>query len=72
METGFTYENKVGKALLAIPLGGIWEFMSKVAPERRDVFIETVKYYMRMDFGTMDGWILEFNGDYTKIKKIRK
>ncbi len=72
MAKEFEYEDKVGKAMLAIPLNGIFDLTKNVAPERMARFIETVKYYIDHEWGWGDGWELEFNNDYTKIKKLRR
>lgn len=66
------YENKVGRAILYLPMGGIFDLTKNVAPERMGKFIETVKYYIDMDFGKTDGWEMEFNSTYTKLKKIKR
>jgi hypothetical protein len=63
-----TYEDRVGMAMLALPEGGVFELVANVKPETREKFIEIIKFYIDRNLGAPD-WELEFNTDYTKIKK---
>jgi len=64
-----TYEDKVGTALLDLPLEQHFVISEKVKPENREKFIQVVKEYIDNNFGNNENWQLEFNGDYTKIRK---
>jgi hypothetical protein len=50
--------------------GEEFNIIEKVAPERRDKFIEVVKGYI--DHYCSDLTEIEFNNEYTKIKKYLK
>ena len=64
------YELKVWGLLNIIKVGDEFNIIEKVAPERRQKFIEIVKGYI--DHESNDGTYIEFNNEYTKIKKYLK
>jgi len=61
------YELKVWGLLVSMQAGEEFNIIEKVAPERRDKFIEVVKGYI--DHDCSDNTYIEFNNEYTKIKK---
>jgi len=61
------YELKVWGLLVSMQVGEEFNIIEKVAPERREKFIEVVKDYM--DHYCSDNTYIEFNNEYTKIKK---
>lgn len=65
-----TYEDKIGSMLLALPIDGVFEIKKKVKTENREKFISAIKSYIDRDFGKQDGYEIEFNTNYTKIRKI--
>lgn len=67
-----TYEDKIGSMLLALPLYGIFEIEKNVKPENRERFIEVVKSYIDRNMGKDEGWEIEFNTEYKKIRKINR
>lgn len=64
------YELKVWGLLNIIEVGDEFNIIEKVAPERRQKFIEIVKNYI--DHDCSDLTYIEFNNEYTKIKKYLK
>lgn len=64
------YADKIGNTLLEMPLGCIFDIASKVRIENREKFINIVKTYIDYGFGNPD-WKLEFNSDYSRIKKVQ-
>lgn len=64
------YELKVWGLLTSLPLGDEFNILKKVAPERRQKFIEIVQNYI--DHESSDDTYIEFNAEYTKIKKYLK
>ena len=64
------YEIKVWGLLNIIEVGDEFNIIEKVAPERRQKFIEIVKNYI--DHESRDETYIEFNNEYTKIKKYLK
>jgi hypothetical protein len=53
-----------------IEVGAEFNIIEKVAPERRQKFIEIVKGYI--DHDCSDDTYIEFNNEYKKIKKYLK
>ena len=64
------YKAKVWGLLNIIEVGAEFNIIEKVAPERRQKFIEIVKGYI--DHDCSDDTYIEFNNEYTKIKKYLK
>ena len=64
------YELKVWGLLNIIEVGIDFNIIEKVAPERRQKFIEIVKSYI--DHESSDNTYIELNNEYTKIKKYLK
>jgi hypothetical protein len=64
------YEKKVWGLLVSMQVGEEFDIIQKVAPQRRDEFIKIVKYYI--DHDCSDLTEVEFNNEYTKIKKYLK
>ena len=64
-----TYEDRVGMALIALPVGGIFEIEKNVKEENRAKFVEVVKSYIDRSMGQDEGWDIDFNSNYTKIRK---
>ena len=61
------YEKKVWGLLISMQAGEEFNILQKVAPERREKFIEVVKGYI--DHDCSDNTYIEFNNEYTEIKK---
>ena len=61
------YEFKVWGLLVRMQVGEEFNILEKVAPERREKFIEVVKGYI--DHHCSDNTYIEFNNEYTAIKK---
>ena len=70
MWKGSDYEDKVWKLCASLKVGDEFSIIENVAPERREKFIEVVKYYI--DHYCSDLTEIEFNNEYTKIKKYLK
>ena len=70
MSQSLDYELKVWGLLNIIKVGDEFNIIEKVAPERRQKFIEIVKGYI--DHDCSDLTYIEFNNEYTKIKKYLK
>lgn len=64
------YKLKVWGLLNIIEVGDEFNIIEKVAPERRQKFIEIVKNYI--DHESSHETYIEFNNEYTKIKKYLK
>jgi hypothetical protein len=64
------YEKKVWGLLISMQVGEEFDIIQKVAPQRRDEFIKIVKDYI--DHYCSDLTEIEFNNEYTKIKKYLK
>jgi hypothetical protein len=64
------YKAKVWGLLNIIEVGAEFNIIEKVAPERRQKFIEIVKGYI--DHDCSDDTYIEFNNEYKKIKKYLK
>ena len=50
---------------------GSFEIEKNVKPENRTRFMEIVKSYIDRKLGQEDGWEIEFNTDYKKIRKVK-
>ena len=70
MWSGTEYEDKVWNLCASLKVGDEFSIVENVAPERREKFIKVVKYYM--DHRCRDETEIEFNNEYTKIKKYLK
>lgn len=68
MKSHFDYENKVYKFLMNAPAGSVYTIDNICKPETKQLFIDTVKMYMRE---TEYAGGFEFNADYSKLKKIK-
>ena len=62
------YEKKIWHLCVTLDVGKVFDITVYVAPERREKFIEIVKSYI--DHENSDNTTIEFNEDYTKIRKI--
>jgi hypothetical protein len=70
MSQSLDYNDKVWGLLISMNVGDEFNIIEKVAPERRQKFIEIVKNYI--DHDCSDLTYIEFNNEYTKIKKYLK
>lgn len=70
MSQNLDYNDKVWGLLISMNVGDEFNIIEKVAPDRRQKFIEIVKSYI--DHESSDGTYIEFNNEYTKIKKYIK
>lgn len=70
MSQSLDYNDKVWGLLISMNVGDEFNIIEKVAPERRQKFIEIVKNYI--DHESSDDTYIEFNNEYTKIKKYLK
>lgn len=70
MSQSLDYNDKVWQLLISLNVGDEFNIIEKVAPERRQKFIEIVKNYI--DHEGSDNTYIEFNNEYTKIKKYLK
>ena len=70
MSQSLDYNDKVWGLLISMNVGDEFNIIEKVAPERREKFIEIVKGYI--DHDCSDLTYIEFNNEYTKIKKYLK
>ena len=70
MSQNLDYNDKVWGLLISMNVGDEFNIIEKVAPERRQKFIEIVKSYI--DHDCSDVTYIEFNNEYTKIKKYLK
>ena len=70
MSQSLDYNDKVWGLLISMNVGDEFNIIEKVAPERRKKFIEIVKSYI--DHDCSDLTYIEFNNEYTKIKKYLK
>ena len=70
MSQSLDYNDKVWGLLISMNVGDEFNIIEKVAPERRQKFIEIVKSYI--DHDCSDLTYIEFNNEYTKIKKYLK
>jgi hypothetical protein len=70
MSQNLDYNDKVWGLLISMNVGDEFNIIEKVAPERRQNFIEIVKSYI--DHDCSDLTYIEFNNEYTKIKKYLK
>jgi hypothetical protein len=70
MSQSLDYNDKVWGLLISMNVGDEFNIIEKVAPERRQNFIEIVKSYI--DHDCSDLTYIEFNNEYTKIKKYLK
>ena len=64
------YEKKIWNLCQTMEVGKVFDITVYVAPERREKFIEIVKSYI--DHDCSDLTYVEFNNEYTKIKKYLK
>ena len=70
MSQSLDYNDKVWGLLISMNVGDEFNIIEKVAPDRRQKFIEIVKSYI--DHDCSDLTYIEFNNEYTKIKKYLK
>lgn len=68
MSQNLDYNDKVWGLLISMNVGDEFNIIEKVAPERREKFIEVVKYYI--DHRCSDLTEIEFNNEYTKLRKV--
>lgn len=64
-----TYTDKVYGLLLKMEPQKAITLSTIVAPENRTKFSDTVKEFIRFDFGRAFGFYIEFSDDYSQIKK---
>ena len=64
------YEKKIWNLCQTMEVDKVFDITLYVAPERRQKFIEIVKNYI--DHDCSDLTYIEFNNEYTKIKKYLK
>ena len=64
------YEKKIWNLCQTMEVDKVFDITLYVAPERRQKFIEIVKGYI--DHECSDDTYIEFNNEYTKIKKYLK
>jgi hypothetical protein len=64
------YKAKVWGLLISMNVSDEFNIIDKVAPERREKFIEIVKNFI--DHDCSDLTYIEINNEYTKIKKYLK
>ena len=62
------YEKKIWTLCVTLEVGKVFDITVYVAPERRAKFVEIVKSYI--DHENSDNTTIEFNEDYTKMRKI--
>lgn len=67
--SGPDYADMIGLALYNLKNGAIFDITKNVREENRVKFVDIVKTYIDRNYGHREGWELEFNGDYSKIKK---
>jgi len=65
-----TYRDRVYGLL--INLQGEFSIDEKVSPENRSEFIEIVKEAIRYDMFENLNFIIEFNNDYSKLRKLTR
>lgn len=70
-DSGITKINLMGKSR-DLNIDGSFEIEKNVKPENRERFIEVVKSYIDRDMGKDEGWEIEFNSKYNKIRKINR
>ena len=64
-----TFEDKVYKKLVEMPERTEYDLLKKVSEAVREHFIQTVKDFIRYDYGKAWGFYIEFNDDYSSIVK---
>lgn len=65
-----TLVDAIGMLLYNLKVGDIYDINGRVAStENRARFVDIVKSYIDRNYGLREGWELEFNGDYSKIRK---
>jgi len=64
-----TFEDKVYSKLVELPVGQQYDLLKKVSEPRRDQFVQTVKEFIRCDYGKAWGFYIEFSDDYKNLKK---
>lgn len=63
------YKDKIGNLLIDLPVDSVFVISEKVKPENRDLFIGIVKSYIDRNIGNQEEFQIEFNSDYSKIRK---
>ena len=64
-----TFEDKVYKKLIELEPATEYDLLKKVSESVRGHFIQTVKDFIRYDYGKAWGFYIEFNDSYTNIIK---
>ena len=64
-----TFEDKVYKKLIELEPATEYDLLKKVSGSVRGHFIQTVKDFIRYDYGKAWGFYIEFNDDYSSIVK---
>lgn len=71
MTSNSDYIDRIGLMLLNLPIEGEFD-MAKVAPENKDKFIDAVKSYIDRGLGKHDGFYIQPNNTWTKLKKFAR
>lgn len=64
-----TFEDKIYKLLY--DMEDDFDIQTKVTPENRERFIESVKTFIREGHDTRNGFMIELNNKLTKVIKIK-
>lgn len=63
------YVDKVMAAMIALPMDSVKEIEKRAPQEAKDRFIEALKFIISLRMDQNNGFVLEFNDDYTKFRK---
>ena len=64
-----TYIDKIGAMLDKLKVGEVFDIDKNVKKETRGAFIEIVKSYIDRNMGRLEGWCIEFNGEFENPRR---
>ena len=65
------YRDRVYGLFAEMPFGEPMVIDQKVSPENREAFKVTVAYFIKWDEGRHNGYCIEFDNSFQKIRKIK-
>lgn len=65
-----TYDDLIFQAMIDMKNDEVLVIAEKVHPNNRKKFIEAVKRFIDSGYGINSGYCIEFNQDYSKVRKF--
>lgn len=71
IESTLSYTDRVFNLILDMPCDHYFDLTKNVAPENMEKFIDSVKLFINYDYGRQFGFVIDFSGDYSRLKKFK-